>query len=178
MTGGSVRPAYVEPVTRRRLRNEQWGFESNCFVCEPRNDAGLRLPFEHDDELDAVVCEFMLDDRFSGAPRYLHGGVLLAVLDEAMAWATIAIARKFAVTEESTTRFARPVKIDRPYRCEARVTGVSGDRITATALIVDRFDQLCAESDATFHVLMPAQAVEAIGQALSEAEEGFLGGSP
>lgn len=93
-------------MARHRLRNEQWGFESNCFVCEPRNDAGLRLPFEHDDEDDVVVCEFTLDDRFSGAPRFLHGGVLLAVLDEAMAWATIAIAGKFAVTEESTTRFA------------------------------------------------------------------------
>jgi uncharacterized protein (TIGR00369 family) len=163
-------------MARHRLRNEQWGFESNCFVCEPRNAAGLRLPFEHDDELDAVVCEFTLDDRFSGAPRFLHGGVLLAVLDEAMAWATIAIAGKFAVTEESTTRFARPVKVDRAHRCEARVTSVEGERITTSARIVDRFEQVCAEAEATFHVLMPAQAVAAIGQELSEGERGYLGG--
>ncbi len=162
-------------VARRRLRNEQWGFESNCFVCEPSNQAGSRLPFEHDDELDAVVCEFTLDDRFSGAPRYLHGGVLLAVLDEAMAWATIALAGKFAVTEESTTTFSRPVKVDRPHTCVARVTGTDGERIATTATVADRFGQVCATSTATFHVLMPAQVEAAIGQDLSEAEEGFLG---
>lgn len=158
------------------MRNEQWGFESNCFVCEPRNKAGLRLPFEHDDELDAVVCEFTLDDRFSGAPRYVHGGVLLAVLDEAMAWATIAVAGKFAVTEETTARFTRAVKVDRSHTCTSRVTGIDRERITTSASIVDRFDQVCAEATATFHVLSPAQAIDAIGVDLSENEKGFLGG--
>ncbi len=74
------------------LENARWGFESNCFVCEPRNDAGLRIPFFHDEASATVTATFTLDDRFSGAPSYLHGGVLLAVLDEAMAWATIALA--------------------------------------------------------------------------------------
>jgi acyl-coenzyme A thioesterase PaaI-like protein len=26
-----------------RIHNEDWGFETNCFVCEPRNDRGLRI---------------------------------------------------------------------------------------------------------------------------------------
>ena len=116
-------------MARQRLRNERWGFESNCFVCEPRNDAGMRLPFEHDDELDAVVCEFSLDDRFSGAPRFVHGGVLLSVLDEAMSWATIAIAGRFAVTEETTSRFKRPVKLDRA----APLRGAGSPRSRASA---------------------------------------------
>ena len=161
-------------MARERLRNERWGFESNCYVCEPKNDAGMRLPFEHDDELDAVVCEFELGERYSGAPRLVHGGVLLSILDEAMAWATIAIAGKFAVTEETTSRFTRPVKLDRAHRCEARVTAVDGERITTTGVILDRFDQVCVEAEASFHVLMEAQAAEAIGQELSEEERGFL----
>ena len=157
------------------MRNERWGFESNCYVCEPRNQSGLQLPFEHDDELEAVVCEFTLDDRFSGAPRFVHGGVLLSVLDEAMSWATIAIAGRFAVTEETTSRFKRPVKLDRAHRCEARITAFEGDRITTSGVIFDRFDQVCVEADATFHVLMEAQAVVAIGQKLSGDDRGFLG---
>lgn len=70
------------------LTNEQWGFETNCFVCEPRNDAGLRIPFFHDDATDTVTADFELDGRFSGAPNYLHGGVPTAtfvVLGEAQA---------------------------------------------------------------------------------------------
>ena len=161
-------------MARQRLRNERWGFESNCYVCEPRNQLGMQLVFEHDDELDAVVCEFELGERFSGAPRFVHGGALLSILDEAMAWATIAIASRFAVTEETTSRFLRPVKLDRPHRCEARVVAFEGDRITTSGVIFDRFDQACVETDATFHALMEAQALEAIGQELTGEDRSFL----
>jgi len=27
------------------LTNDRWGFASNCFACEPTNEAGLRIPF-------------------------------------------------------------------------------------------------------------------------------------
>src|SRR3954454_15176547 len=76
---GAIRRLRCPNVARHRLHNETWGFDSNCFVCEPRNDAGLRIPFDHDDETDTVVAEFTLDDAFSGAPSYVHGGVTLAI---------------------------------------------------------------------------------------------------
>jgi hypothetical protein len=41
---------------RDRLLNSRWGFESNCFVCEERDDSGLRIPFFHDRDDDAVVA--------------------------------------------------------------------------------------------------------------------------
>ena len=68
-----------------RLENSRWGFESNCFVCEAANPAGLGLEFYVDTDDDAVVVEFPLDQRFSDAPSYVHGGLVLAVMDEAMA---------------------------------------------------------------------------------------------
>ena len=43
-------------MVTRPLENARWGFESNCFVCEPRNAAGLRIPFEHDDEAGVVLA--------------------------------------------------------------------------------------------------------------------------
>ena len=104
-----------------RLENSRWGFESNCFVCEAANPAGLGLEFYVDTDDDAVVAEFSLDQRFSGAPSYVHGGLVLAVLDEAMTWATIALAGSFAVTKETTTRFKAPVHIDGAYRVRAEI---------------------------------------------------------
>ena len=89
---------------RRRLHNDDWGYETNCFVCEQRNEGGLRVPFFHDTERNVVEADLRLSDTYSGAPTLLHGGVLLAVLDEAMAWATIAIAGQWALTSASSAK--------------------------------------------------------------------------
>ena len=162
-------------MTLRRLHNEDWGFDSNCFVCEPRNGGGLRIPFQHDSANDTVVACFTLGPRFSGAPSYVHGGVTLAVLDEAMAWATIALASRFAMTVETTSRFLRPVKVHKPYTCTARVVGAEGDRLRTTAVVTDRFANACVEAEATFQVFSEAQAVDGIGEVTGD-DARFLGG--
>src|SRR5439155_25185389 len=114
-------PVAFPLVAVRRLHNSDWGFDSNCFVCEPRNPTGLRIPFHHDDASGCVAAEFNLDDAFSGAPRFVHGGIILAILDEAMAWVTIAVGGKFAVTKETTAAFDHPMYVGRSYRAEAFV---------------------------------------------------------
>jgi uncharacterized protein (TIGR00369 family) len=154
-------------VALRRLTNEGWGFTSNCFVCEPRNASGLRIPFSVDDEAEAVVAEFRLGPEFSGAPTYVHGGVVLAVLDEAQAWATIAIGGRFAVTTETTTRFLRPARVDRDYRVEARLSASDGQTLSTAATVTDDRGRPCAESTATFRALSAATAVDAIGTDIS-----------
>jgi uncharacterized protein (TIGR00369 family) len=161
-------------VTLVRLHNETWGFDSNCFVCEPRNQLGLRIPFHHDDERDIVVAEFTLDNTFSGAPTFVHGGLSLAILDEAQSWATIAVAKKFAVTGETTSRFHRPVRLDKTYRVEARVDDRSEEKLRTSASILDHKDRVCVESEATFIVLSEAVAADAIGAPLTDEETEYL----
>lgn len=78
-------------------------------------------------------ASFTLDRSFSGAPEYVHGGVVLAILDEAMAWATIALAGRFAVTRQTTATFERPVCVNRAYAVEAKVVD-AGDDITTGGL--------------------------------------------
>lgn len=157
-----------------RLHNETWGFDSNCFVCEAKNDHGLRIPFHHDVERDIVVAEFMLGNTYSGAPSFVHGGLSLAILDEAQAWATIAVAKKFAVTGETTSRFHRPVRLDKTYRVEARIEDHGDEKLRTSAAILDHEDRVCVESEATFIVLSEAVAAEAIGAPLSEEETKYL----
>lgn len=150
-------------MSRKRMRNDEWIFGSNCFVCETTNEAGLRIPFWFDDETGEVDGEFVLDDRFSGAPSYLHGGVTLAILDEAQAWATIAAAHKFAVTTETTTRFLRPVLVGRDHTVTARLTGTSETHLETSAEVRNAEGKVCAESTATFAILSEAQARAATG---------------
>ncbi len=179
------------PVSIHRLDNSSWGFASSCFVCEETNSAGMRVPFFHDDEMGTVSAEFSLDEQFSGAPSYVHGGLVLAILDEAMAWAAIAVAKTFALTRTTTTTFSRPVKVGRSYRVEARIMGpppqqgpsalLSGSGelvhadIEACALITRGTDgKTCAEAVAMFAALSSAQSSDAIGASVQGADAGYL----
>ena len=145
-------------MTVHRLHNDDWGVETNCFVCEPSNVQGLRIPFSHDDERRMVIAEFELPSAFSGAPTLIHGGVTLAILDEAMAWACIAIARRWAVTTETTSRFHRAVRIGSRYRVEAEVIDADDAVIHTSGRVLDRRGELRVEATASFTVLGPAQA--------------------
>lgn len=158
----------------RRLTNEDWGFSSNCFVCEPTNDAGLQMPFYVDEDAAVVCAEMKLDQRFSGAPAYVHGGLTLAVMDEAGSWATIALAKQFAVTKETSTRFLRPVRIDRAYRVEARVVEHGQDTLSTRVEVLDHKDRVCAETEASWIPLSAADALDAIGVEVEGAATEFL----
>jgi acyl-coenzyme A thioesterase PaaI-like protein len=156
------------------IHNEDWGFESNCFVCEPKNGHGLRIPFFHDTDTDVVFADFELNRDYSGAPSLVHGGLLLAILDEAMAWACIAVGRRWAVTIESSATFHGAVYLDKPHRVEARVGESTEDRMQASARIVDMKERVRTESRATFATLGEAQATRVIGENLGTSASEYL----
>jgi len=162
-------------VTVRPLSNAAWGFDSMCFVCEEANERGLRIPFFHDDEAGTVTAEFTLTEAFSGAPTLVHGGVLMAVCDEAMCWATIAVARTWALTVSNTHRFLRPVRLGRPYRIEARVDGRGDGGIrTSAAITSPSTGKVAVEAEAVFSPIGPAQASEAIGTDVAPEHRRYL----
>jgi uncharacterized protein (TIGR00369 family) len=150
-------------MASRPLTNAGWGFETNCYVCEPANPLGLRIPFFHDDEAGIVTAEFRLGAEHSGAPHYVHGGVLLAIMDEAMAWAAIALAGRFAVVQSTATTFARPVRLDELHRVEASIHERTDTAVTARATVTDPGRRRCAEARARLVVLSTAVAGAAIG---------------
>ncbi len=161
------------------LTNDGWGFESSCFVCEPRNAAGLGIAFLHDVAGGRVVAEFSLDERFSGAPRYVHGGVLLAILDEAMAWATIAVAGRFAVTQETTSRFEHPVRVGVRHSVRGEIVDIDARAIRTRGMIIRDDGRRCVTSTATFVPLDLEQASAAAGARITgDAASYTVGGEP
>ncbi|MGH9282543.1 MAG: hotdog domain-containing protein [Acidimicrobiales bacterium] len=167
-----ARRHYRAEVTLHRLDNQAWGFRSNCFVCEPANPGGLRLALFHDDEAGTVVADLRLDDTFSGPPNYVHGGVTLAVLDEAMAWAAIALAGSFALTRTTSATFVRPVRVGEPYRVEARVDGADADgTLRTTGVVRDAAGRPCVEAEARFVPMDTAAAAAAIGEVAGDDTE-------
>jgi len=112
----------------RRLTNT-FGFASNCFVCEPTNTEGLRLAYFHDDERNVVIAHHTFGPQHSGAPSLVHGGVMAAVCDDAMAWASIALAGHFALTAESRLTYLAPVPVDQEVTITGRFIGRVGKQM-------------------------------------------------
>ncbi|MEN3314228.1 MAG: hypothetical protein V7605_462 [Acidimicrobiaceae bacterium] len=157
----------------RALDNTAFGFPAACFVCDQANPNGLRLSFVHDTEADVVRSDFTLGPAYSGAPRFVHGGLVLAILDEAMAWAAIGIAGRFAVSRTSRASFRRPVMVDAPHRVEAVVESHDEASVTARARVFNAENKRCAEASARLVVLSEETARTAIGSDLGD-NAGYL----
>jgi acyl-coenzyme A thioesterase PaaI-like protein len=155
----------IEPLEASRF-----GFDSRCFVCERANPRGLQIPFFHDTDAELVFATFDLPPEFSGAPTLVHGGVTLALIDEAMSWATIALGGKFAYTGETAARFEWPVRLGRSYRVEARLVDRSARRMTTEAAVLDAKHRPCVTASATMVVLDLDQAADAIGTNLADGD--------
>ena len=151
----------------RALDSLSFGFQTDCFVCNPANPRGLRIPFFHDDEAGLITAEFTLGPEFTGAPRFVHGGVVLTLLDEAMAWAVIAIAERFGVVRNSSASFRRPVLVDQPYRVEGMIEEQGDSSIATWAQVLDADGRRCAQGKARFAILSEETAQAAIGGDLS-----------
>ncbi len=53
-----------------------------CFVCGQRNPFGLKLVFRQEGQ--GIVADFQPREEHQGFPGVLHGGIVAAVLDEAL----------------------------------------------------------------------------------------------
>lgn len=134
-----------------------------CFACGLDNPRGLRIPYVLVD--GAVEATFTLSAEHSGAPAFVHGGVVTTVIDEAMAWATIALRSRFAVTTELTTRFRRPVLIDQPHLVRATCGELAADgRTLRVSAVVTRADgKACAEAEGTYYAMTVEETAAASG---------------
>jgi acyl-coenzyme A thioesterase PaaI-like protein len=119
-----------------------------CFGCGDDNPIGLHLRFTRDQE--GVKASFISVPEHQGFDDVIHGGIISAVLDEAMAWAA-AYAGFWAVTGEMRVRFRQPLNIGASTTVTARVSGTRGRLVTTAAeLQLDRDSSPIATASATF----------------------------
>ncbi len=147
----------------RRLLTNTFAFDTRCFVCDPRNDGGMRQPFFLDEEGGRVVAEFTPSADHSGAPNYAHGGASTAVLDDAMAWAIIELRKRFGITRRAEIDFLRPVRVGIRHDVQAWVESCEDRMLVARAELRDPDGELCVAAKATYVVLTLEEATKAIG---------------
>jgi uncharacterized protein (TIGR00369 family) len=158
----------------RRLLTNTFGFPSNCWVCEPSNPVGLHVPFHHDEEAGTVTATVRLDANHSGAPNLVHGGLLAALCDDAMAWASIAEARRFALTAETRLTYLAPVAVDQEVTVTARLIGRVGRQVWLMAE-VRAGDTVCVRAESRSTVMGGELATDA---GVTTSTDGTLSDQP
>jgi hypothetical protein len=89
--------------------------------------------------------------------------VTLALIDEAMSWATIALGEKFAYTGETAARFEWPVRLGPRGAPRPDTADRAERRMTTEAVVLDAKGRPCVTARATMVVLDLGQAAAAIG---------------
>ena len=76
-----------------------------CFVCGSDNPKSLHLEFKNIGK-NTVITEFKLEKEYEGYPDIIHGGILAAILDDAMA-NTVIINNILIYTVELNVRYLK-----------------------------------------------------------------------
>lgn len=103
-----------------------------CFGCGPTHPTGLHIQVTAGPGLD-LVGQLTLTRDHQGAAGLGHGGLLAAVVDEAMG-ALHWMLRVPAVTARLEVDYLRPVPIGSVISLRARITGVAGRKVYTAAL--------------------------------------------
>ena len=107
----------------------------SCFVCGRENQAGLGARWDSDRDSGEVRARLAIPERFNGYPGVVHGGVVTALLDEAMARTALVEGgfEDLMVTARMEVTFRRPVPTATPVTVVARLLRKTGSRAQAEA---------------------------------------------
>lgn len=119
-----------------------------CFVCGPHNERGMHVRFERDGE-GGVVARTAIRGEFQGWQGIAHGGVALALLDEAMAHAAGAAGYR-GVTASINARFRQAVPLGEPLRIEGRVRWMRRNVMEIAASVSDGSGTVLLEGEGRF----------------------------
>ena len=120
-----------------------------CFVCGQDNGQGMRLKFAVDPKTAIARGTFTLAGRYQGPPSFAHGGIIAAVVDEAMGKLS-RLDGVVALTAEMTVEYLRPVPLGRKIFVEARATDQKGRNYWRECTIRDARGKLLARGKGRF----------------------------
>lgn len=124
--------------------------EHRCFVCGRNNRIGLHLTFRL--EADATHAEFLPQPDHQGYDGVVHGGILAAVLDDAMAnclW----LRGVAAVTAKMELRYREPVSVGTRLLIYGRLLDERRNIATAEGWITSASGTRLVEATGTFFKL-------------------------
>jgi acyl-coenzyme A thioesterase PaaI-like protein len=142
----------MEGPTAGDALDQEWLNDSSeyqvNFVHGLRNPHGLHLQYHLAGE--RVVTTWVAGDEHAGFPGFVHGGLIAAVLDDAMGRCSV-LRRRWVVTGRMETRFRDAAPIGSSLRVEGWITRMTRRLMTAEACMTrDDDGSVIAESNGTY----------------------------
>ena len=117
-----------------------------CFVCGRKNPRGLHMRF-YDNGRDEVVSDYLVPDDFQSYPGIVHGGVVAAMLDEAVCRvAMIGDHHHFMMSVKLEVKYRHPVPTGQPLSIVGRAVRLRGRLGKAVGEIILPDGKVAAES--------------------------------
>ena len=97
-----------------------------CFVCGRANPRGLYMTF-YDNGTNEVISEYSVSEQYQGYPGVVHGGVVAAMLDEAvLRVAMIEDHHHFMMSVRMEVKYRHPVPTETPLTIVGRIVRLRG----------------------------------------------------
>jgi uncharacterized protein (TIGR00369 family) len=123
--------------------------DGNCFACGPANPIGLHVHFDPAADAEGVYARLELAAQYQGWRGIAHGGIVMALLDEAMAHAA-GFAGHRGVTASVNVRFRKPVPLERVIQVRGRVTWQRRNVLGVDASVLDDRGNVLAHAEGSF----------------------------
>jgi uncharacterized protein (TIGR00369 family) len=123
--------------------------DGNCFACGPENPIGMHVHFDRASDAEGVRADVELAAAYQGWRGIAHGGIVMALLDEAMAHAA-GFAGHRGVTAAVTVRFRKPVPLGTPIVVRGRVTWQRRNVLGVEASVLDEAGNVLAHAEGSF----------------------------
>ncbi|TVP85750.1 MAG: PaaI family thioesterase [Acholeplasmataceae bacterium] len=115
-----------------------------CFVCGTHNDLGLKARF-YELENAQLLGVFKGLDAHQGYPAHMHGGIIVALLDEVIARAIqIHEPDNWGITSDLSVRYVKPVPLDQTLMVVGKVTRNRRRLFEGEAYMIDESQNILA----------------------------------
>lgn len=131
--------------------------DDNCLFCGSQNPYGSHLVFRQED--DFTVTETSVPWYYQGFKGVVHGGIVAALLDEAMSH-SLKNAGIEAVTGTLETRYIKPLLTEKPLVARGRVVKKNGRIIEVQGEVIQE-GEVVARGKGAF--IVPRERSEKIG---------------
>ncbi len=127
----------------------EFGKQFISFVKGRPNDDRISLKYYHDQSLGTLYAQVMFGHQAQGPPGHAHGGAISAVFDELMG-ACCWVNGYPAMTAQYTTRFFKPLPLEREILYCAKIKTIDGSKINLKAKLIDESGKKYASARGLF----------------------------
>ncbi len=121
-----------------------------CIVCGVKNTLSLNARFYALEE-DIILAEITGRDEHQSYPGRMHGGMISAILDETIGRAVqISNPEIWGVTSKLEVVFKKPVPLNEPIRCFAKIKKLYSVAFVGNGYIEDQSGNVLATATGTY----------------------------